>query len=111
MEVKNRIIVQLCTIAALLFGFYFAYTFKEPRNGMQMIGEEEALQDIKNQHNADIKSVDIYTVGYYFNHSSLVKHLNGAFFNFVHILSRDNPVRRIDNPKRYSGIQLLGLLP
>ncbi|CAH8712283.1 lipoprotein BA_5634 family protein [Paenibacillus thiaminolyticus] len=57
-----RIIIHLCTIAALLFGFYFAYTFKEPRNGMLMIGEKEALQDIKNQHNADINSVDISKV-------------------------------------------------
>ncbi|BFH62595.1 hypothetical protein PAJ34TS1_31870 [Paenibacillus azoreducens] len=52
-----RKIVHLFTIVALLFDFYFAFTFKETRNGMLMIGEKQGLLDIKKEHNGTYRQV------------------------------------------------------
>ncbi|MCR8963331.1 lipoprotein BA_5634 family protein [Brevibacillus halotolerans] len=57
-----RKIINICVIAAVLFGVYLTFIYKEPRNGILMFGDKQALQDIKNEHNSEIKSVDLYKV-------------------------------------------------
>ncbi|WP_232698450.1 lipoprotein BA_5634 family protein [Brevibacillus daliensis] len=57
-----RKIINVCVIGAVLFGLYLAFTFKEPRNGILMLGDKQALQEIKNEHKSEIKSVDLYKV-------------------------------------------------
>ncbi|MFB0832107.1 lipoprotein BA_5634 family protein [Brevibacillus laterosporus] len=57
-----RKIINICVIAAVLFGFYLTFIYKEPRNGILMVGDKQALQHIKNEHNNEIKSVDLYKV-------------------------------------------------
>ncbi|WP_275052356.1 lipoprotein BA_5634 family protein [Brevibacillus laterosporus] len=57
-----RKIINICVIAAVLFGVYLTFIYKEPRNGILMLGDKQALQNIKNEHNSEIKSVDLYKV-------------------------------------------------
>ncbi|MFB5553296.1 lipoprotein BA_5634 family protein [Bacillus cereus] len=57
-----RIIINLCMIGTLLFGLYLAFTPKEPRNGILMLGDKQALQDIRSENKSEIKSIDLYKV-------------------------------------------------
>ncbi|HDV8361491.1 TPA: hypothetical protein RKT18_002527 [Bacillus cereus] len=57
-----RKIINLCMIGALLFGLYLAFTPKEPRNGILMLGDKQALQDIRSENKSEIKSIDLYKV-------------------------------------------------
>ncbi|WP_289139185.1 lipoprotein BA_5634 family protein [uncultured Brevibacillus sp.] len=57
-----RKIINICAIVAILFGLYLAFTYKEPRNGFLVVGEKQAIQHIKNEHQNEIKSVDVYSV-------------------------------------------------
>ncbi|MFA2602421.1 lipoprotein BA_5634 family protein [Bacillus cereus] len=57
-----RKIINLCMIGAILFGLYLAFTPKEPRNGILMLGDKQALQDIRSENKSKIKSIDLYKV-------------------------------------------------
>ncbi|HDR4424044.1 TPA: hypothetical protein QCP59_004926 [Bacillus cereus] len=57
-----RKVINICVIGALLFGLYMAFTPKEPRNGILMLGDKQALQDIRSENKSEIKSIDLYKV-------------------------------------------------
>lgn len=62
MELNMRKIINICAIVAISFGLYLAFTYKEPRNGFLVVGEKQSIQHIKNEHQNEIKSVDVYRV-------------------------------------------------
>lgn len=60
-----RKVIKLCMVGIVSISMLGACSFgktEEPRNGAVLIGEEQQLKDIVNQHKSDIISNDLYQV-------------------------------------------------
>ncbi|MGR3775896.1 lipoprotein BA_5634 family protein [Bacillus paramycoides] len=58
-------VIKLCMVGIVSISVLGACSFgktEEPRNGAVLIGEEQPLKEIVNQHKSDIKSNDLYKV-------------------------------------------------
>ncbi|MCM3200605.1 lipoprotein BA_5634 family protein [Bacillus cereus] len=58
-------VIKLCMVGIVSISLLGACSFgktEEPRNGAVIIGEEQRLKEIVNQHKSDIKSNDLYKV-------------------------------------------------
>ncbi|NIL29102.1 lipoprotein BA_5634 family protein [Bacillus thuringiensis] len=58
-------VMKLCTVGIVSLSMLGACSFgekEEPRNGALLIGEEQPLKEIVNQHKSEIKSNDLYKV-------------------------------------------------
>lgn len=58
-------IMKLCVVGVVSISLLGACSFgkkEEPRNGALLIGEEQSLKEIVNQHKSEIKSNDLYKV-------------------------------------------------